>query len=251
VELPSGIARLELAEGFRYLAPAEASVVLEESDGRPPGMAGELLGVVVAPDENPGTPGAWVAVLSYAGEGHVSDEDMARFNDGAYLESLKGANAKENETRKAQGLPVMELVDWAGLPLYSARTRIFSLSKRYWNDQAPRGQESTLVREHWVLGRRGKIIVGAIAPSGRRNDMSDLTLREITRMVQFNPGHRHDDFDPSSDRRAKWPAAMQLKEAATESKDKLSSLVRSKLPLLLLIAVAFAVKKGIDRFREA
>jgi uncharacterized membrane-anchored protein len=251
VELPAGMARLELAEGYRYLAPAEGQTVLEETGVNPPETSGEFLGLVIAPGEEPGTPGAWVAVLTYAGEGHVSDEDMARFNDAAYLEFLKAANTKDIGKRKAQGLPALELVAWASLPVYSARNRILSFSKRYWNDQARRGQESTVVRESWVLGRRGKIVVGAIAPGGRSNEMSDLNVKEIARMVQLHPGHRHEDFDPKSDRRAKWPAALQVKEAAAESKNHLSSLVRRKLPLLLLIVVAFAIKKGIDRFREA
>ncbi len=250
VELPNKLARLELAEGYRYLNPADARTLLAEMWGTP-GKAEGLLGLVVAPDADLEKTGGWVAILVYSKEGHLSDQDMAGFNTTHYLDYLKDLNTKENEKRKSEGLFTRELVDWTRPPFYWDKRNIFTTSKRFWNEQAKRGQETSHEHEHWVLGRRGKVIVWANSPLGRKTDASATFSSNIAEMIHFNPGHRHEDFDPKSDPRAVLPAAMLMKEAAAEGKSFLSTLAQRKLPLLVLIGVAVLVMKGVNKIREA
>lgn len=247
VELPGGIARVELPDGFHYLSPAEAQDVLRSMGGPPPGTAELLLGMVASAE----SPGAWGSVLSYSKDGYVSEQDMVGLNKPLYLEYLKRQNVAQNEKRKAQRLPALELTDMGGLPFYDRADRTFSHQKRYWNDRARSGEEMVMEREEWVLGRRGKIVVGTIEMSGGRHFSSKWNSPKITKMIHFNRGHRYEDFNPKSDARAMWPAEIQLKEAAAEGKGLIATMLRSKLPLLLLVLFAFGVKKVVDRIREA
>lgn len=251
VTLPAKVARLELAEGYRYLSPSDSRIVLEEMWGNPSGTADGIQGMVLMPGQDVQSRSARVVILYYSEDGHISDADMELITPEAYLAYLQQENAKANEKLKESGRAVQELVGWCGLPLYSERTHIFRFAKRFWNEKAKRGKEETQEEECWVLGRRGMITARMVMPGGRGANTILGNTSKVAEMVQFTRGNGHEDFDPKSDRRAELPSQLGLKTAVEESKGMLSRFAKAKIPLLILIGVAILAKFGIDKFREA
>jgi uncharacterized membrane-anchored protein len=202
-QLPGGMARLELPEGYRYLDAEDARKVVVDLWGNPPAAAGNLLGLVIPAGEHLASPASWSLVLSFHEDGRVDDHDITGLDPADLAARLHAASAAANRTRRQAGFEALEFSDWAVPPAYDADQRVLSWTKRFSVSGQP---EDTLNHEVRVLGRRGMLAINGIAGIGRAADIA-AAAPAIVAMVRFNEGHRYADFDPATDRRAAYPLA--------------------------------------------
>lgn len=197
VNLPDGIARIDLGDGFRYLSPEDAERVLV-AWGNPPGN--ETQGMLVPTGSNLFDEAGWAVIISYEEDGYVSDEDADSVDYAGLLRDMQADTEAENEGRVQAGYEPIRLVGWAAPPHYDGATH-----KLYWAKELAFGDagEHTLNYNIRVLGRKGVLLLNAVA------GMSQLApvktgMQQVLAITEFNEGHRYADFDPDVDQVAAY-----------------------------------------------
>ena len=201
INLRGDLAKLILPENFRYLGPDDADVVLTKMWGNP--ASEKTLGMILPADVSPLSRKGWAVVITYAEDGYVKDSDADKINYTDLLKKMQKGTAEASAERKQQGYTEIELVAWATPPRYDKATH-----KMYWAKEIRFGDSPghTLNYNIRVLGRRGVLVLNAVAP------MSELAMieqrtPEIIGMVGFKEGNRYADFNRDTDKVAAYDLA--------------------------------------------
>ena len=246
IELPGGIASLDVPENFRYLPPEQADRILVEAWGNPPGT--KTLGMLFPSDVSPLAAGGWGVVITYRDEGHVDDSDAAGIDYDDLMKQMKEDAESDNRERAKEGYEPATLVGWAAKPRYDAASH-----KLYWARELsfPSADEHTLNYDIRVLGREGVLSFNAVADMSRLADIEGR-MKEVMSFADFRAGQRYADYKPSSDRTAAYGigALVAGKVAAKAGFFKLifaGLLAGKKFVLLALAGVAGVVAKLFRR----
>jgi len=237
VQLPGGIARLELPAGFRFIDAAEARKVVVDLWGNPPQQASDLMGMVVPGGESLENPDSWAIVVSFSEDGYVSDKDADEIDYNDLLSQLKEGNRQANEALEGQGFPSLELVGWAVPPRYDKQNKVLHWAKQL---KAPESDEDTLNYNVRVLGRRGLLVLNGVAGMSRVADVEAATPG-IVSMVQFNKGHRYADFNEATDKKSDYSLAGLVLGGAVAAKVAAKAGLLAKLGAILLAGKKFVV----------
>lgn len=199
IELPNGVATLDVPRDFYYLSPQDANKVLVDVWGNPSGQT-SVLGMlfpagVTAFDDN-----AWGVTIEYVEEGYVSDEDADEIDYDDLLEDMQDDTFKESKARVDAGYESVKLVGWAAQPYYDRYTR-----KLHWAQELKFGanENHTLNYNIRVLGRQGYLLLNFIAGMEQLPEI-DSNLDTVLSMAEFNEGQRYEEFDPSVDKVAAY-----------------------------------------------
>lgn len=243
VHVASANATLDLAQGFSFLNASDAQRVIHDLWDNPPHP--EVLGMIV-----PGTgPKALVAddsyavVLTYTGDGYVSDKDEAKIDYTALLKKMQKATSDDNAERVKQGYDSMTLVGWAEPPHYDTATH-----KLYWaKDLAFKGGSvDTLNYDIRVLGRHGYLSLNAIAGM---NDLDTVKvgMQDVLGMVSFDQGARYADFNSSTDHVAAYGIAALIAGTLAAKAGLFAKLIAMLLAAKKLIIAGFAAVAAFAR----
>jgi len=202
ISLRDGIATINLPQGFRYLDPASSELLLTGIWGNPPSNS-KVLGVIVPSGFEPLADNSWCVVLDYQEDGYVKDHDAETMNYDKLLKQMQDAARQASAARMRDGYPPIELVGWATPPRYDKATHKF-----YWAKELKfgGGQENTLNYNVRILGRRGILVLNAVAQMPQLPEIEKATPA-ILGMVDFNEGHRYADYNPSTDKLATYGLA--------------------------------------------
>jgi uncharacterized membrane-anchored protein len=201
IALADAGATLHVRPGFRYLAHDDARKVLEQYWGNPPDDS--VLGLLVPDAAGLDSDHSWAVVVTYADEGHVSDEDAATVDYDKVMQDMKEASADENSARKEQGYSEVDIVGWAQPPRYDAASkRIYWARELDFKD----AQTHTLNYDIRVLGREGYLSMNAVAAMPDLAMVSD-GMQRVLPMAEFDAGHRYADYKPGSDKLAAYGLA--------------------------------------------
>jgi uncharacterized membrane-anchored protein len=197
IVLPNKVATLHLGEKYRYLAPAEASQLLQMW-GNPPDDTTQ--GAIYPADVNPLSETGWAVFLTYLDEGHIDDSDAAEIDYDDLLKDMKEGVESSNDARKEAGYPAMHLVKWAEPPRYDAATK-----KLYWAKeiQSENSESNALNYDVRVLGREGVLSMQAVALMDQMTQVR-TGMRPLLDVAEFNEGYRYADFDAKTDRVAAY-----------------------------------------------
>ncbi len=197
ITLKGGLAKVTLPSEFRYLDAKDARTVLSSIWGNPPS---ETLGMLVPADVSMLDPNAWAIVITYDEDGYVKDTDAAKLDYDDLIKKMRESVRAANSEREKQGYPAMELVGWAAPPRYDAASH-----KLYWAKELKFADspESTLNYNIRMLGRRGVLVLNAVAPMDKLKDIETATP-SILAMVDFQQGNRYTDFNASTDKVATY-----------------------------------------------
>ena len=249
VKLRGGLATLELPAEFRYLDPHETDLVIR-AWGNPP--SNETLGMIVPAGAGVFQPESWAVVITYDEDGFVKDDDAATVNYDDLLGKMQRALQGENDERRRQGYPEIELVGWAEPPRYDPAAH-----KLYWAKDLRFGTEAvhTLNYNIRVLGRRGVLVLNAVASM----DQLAAVRRDMTRViafVDFAEGNRYADFVPGTDKVAEYGIAALIvgSIAAKAGFFKLllaGILALKKLIVVALVAIAAFFRRLFGKKKEA
>ena len=195
IALPGGIATLNVPAAFCYLDANDSRQLLVDLWHNPPSAAEGVLGMLLPAQD--GVPNVdWGVLITNENEGYVKDGDADSINYGDLLKKMQAATLANNAKRQQAGYPAMELVGWAAPPRYDKATK-----KLYWAKELKIGDypEHTLNYDVRILGRRGVLILNAIAGMDQLQEIEQATPT-ILAMVNFNQGHRYADFNPKTDK---------------------------------------------------
>lgn len=249
VELPGGVAALDVPETFRYLPPEQAERLLVEAWGNPPGT--KTLGMLFPSDVSPLAAEGWGVVITYQDDGHVDDSDAASIDYDAMLRQMKEDSEAGNEERVKQGYEPATLVGWAAPPRYEAATH-----KLYWARELsfPSADEHTLNYDVRVLGREGVLSFNAVAGMSKLPDIASR-MKEVMSFADFKPGRRYADYKEGTDKTAAYGigALVAGKMAAKAGFFKIifaALLAGKKFVLLALAGVVGVLFKLFRRNQE-
>ncbi len=201
IELPGGIATLNLPESFRYLDPADTERVLVQAWGNPSGKG--TLGMLVPTDVGVVAQNSWAVVIHYEEDGHVSDDDADSIDYDDLLQSMQEKVAEESKERLAKGYEAIKLVNWAAKPHYDKAAH-----KLYWAKEIAFGEdpEHTLNYNIRVLGRKGVLVLNAVSAMTQLG-MVEREMAQVLSFTDFNSGNRYADFDSRQDKTAAYGLA--------------------------------------------
>ncbi|MEP6673145.1 MAG: DUF2167 domain-containing protein [Chthoniobacter sp.] len=202
ITLRGGLARIKMPEGYRYLDPKDTQTVLTKIWDNPD-TGPRSLGMLVPPNLSPASADGWAVIISYDEDGYVKDNDAAKINYNDLLKQMQEGVREASKEREKKGFAAIELVGWAAPPRYDANAH-----KMYWAKQLRFGDsnEDTLNYNIRMLGRRGVLVLNAVAGMGQMAEIEQATPA-ILSMVDFQEGHRYTDFQPSTDKVATYGLA--------------------------------------------
>lgn len=200
IDLEDGLAQLQLSPEFGYLDAEQTEQVIV-AWGNPPGI--KTLGMIAPSDLNPLSPEGWGVLIQYEEDGYVSDKDAETIDFDKLLVQMKEDNQAANKERRKAGYTGLELVGWAEPPHYDPESH-----KLYWakNLHADDAEGNSLNYNIRVLGRRGVLVLNAVAPM-EMLPMVREDMQAVLGQVEFNPGHRYSDFVPGTDKVAAYGLA--------------------------------------------
>ena len=191
INIRDGLATLKLPEELRFLDGRDAGIVLVQLWGNPPQP--DPLGMIVPKDCNL-LGDCWAVMVTYEEEGYVKDDDAEKINYDELLTQMQKDVRDSNDERRKKGYPTVELVGWAAPPRYDRPNH-----KLYWakNLKFADASENTLNYNIRVLGRRGVLVLNAIAGTSQLKEIENQTPK-ILSAVEFNEGSRYADFNAAA-----------------------------------------------------
>lgn len=249
VELPGGVAALDVPETFRYLPPDQAERLLVEAWGNPPGT--KTLGMLFPADVSPLAAEGWGVVITYQDDGHVDDSDAASIDYDAMLKQMKEDSEAGNRERVKQGYEPATLVGWAAPPRYEAASH-----KLYWARELSfqSADEHTLNYDVRVLGREGVLSFNAVSGMSKLPDIASR-MKEVMSFADFKPGKRYADYKEGTDRTAAYGigalVAGKLAAKAGLFKIIFAALLAGKKFVLLALAGVVGVLVKLFRRNES
>jgi uncharacterized membrane-anchored protein len=241
-------ATVRVPEDFRFLGPEGSRRLLTEAWGNPPQSAGGVLGMLVPADVSPLGPAGWGIVITYEEEGWVNDSDAASIDYSKLLAEMRESSDKMNQEREKQGFPPIKLIGWAEPPHYDAPAH-----KLYWAKELAFGgeRERTLNYNIRILGRRGVLVLNAVAAMGQLPMIRQKTP-QVLAAVEFNEGHRYTDYLPGKDKAATYGVAGLIVGASAAKAGLFKMLwvgilAFKKVIVAALIALGAAAKRLFNR----
>ena len=203
VTIGSGIATIAVPPSFRFLGPDGSRRLLTQGWGNPPESADGVLGMLIPADASPLSKEGWGIAITYDEDGYVDDSDAASINYTKLLKQMQEATSEENEERTKRGFPAITVVGWAEPPTYDRASH-----KMYWAKDLMFGSggEHTLNYSIRILGRRGVLVLNAIANMRQLPSVRSETQNVLT-AVNFVEGHRYTDYLPGKDKAAAYGVA--------------------------------------------
>lgn len=244
VTLEGGMATIRLPKTFRFLGPEESTRLLVDGWGNPGESVEGVLGMLIPNAVSPMSEEGWGIVVSFDEDGYVSDDDASSIDYDDLLKEMQEATRSEDEDRKEEGFPTVELVGWAEPPSYDAATHKMYWAKELAFDSSP---EHTLNYNIRILGRRGVLVLNAVASMDQLR-IIHRDARGILPAVDFNEGHRYADYVEGTDKAATY-GLTGLILGATAAKAGLFKvlvgglLAFKKLILIGLIGLASVLKR--------
>jgi len=192
VVLKNGLATLKVPDGIEFLDGRDAHTVLVKLWGNPP--MPDPLGLLMPVNVGPLSPDSWAVIITYEEEGYVKDKDAEKIDYTDLLKQMQKDVHAANTEREKQGYKSVELVGWAAPPHYDK-----AVHKLYWAKQLKfgGGTEDTLNYNIRILGRRGVLVLNAVAAMEQLPEI-EMTAPKILAALDFNPGNRYADFSEAS-----------------------------------------------------
>ncbi len=235
IQLPGGVAELNLSDKFQYLSPESAERLLVDAWGNPPGN--ETLGMIIPTATSPLSHEGWGVVITYQEDGHVKDTDADDIDYDDLLSDMQEANRESNEARIKAGYSSMELLGWAEPPRYDQVNHKFYWAKEFKTDDS---DENALNYNIRVLGRKGVLVLNAIAGINQLPTIKQETP-EMLAFTNFTQGNRYEDFDSATDNVAEYGLAALVAGGVAAKMGLFAKLLALLVAFkkLLIIGVVF------------
>jgi uncharacterized membrane-anchored protein len=239
LELPNGIATLDVPESFRYLGPDDSKRFLEDVWGNPDGSG--QIGMLLPAGVDPLGDNSWAVVISYEEDGYVSDKDAGKIDYAELLENMQATARDRNKRREEMGFPPLTLVGWAATPHYDSQAK-----KLYWAKELQSGEaeKRTLNYNVRILGRKGVLVMNAVSYMDQLAMVRER-MEQVIAFADFKPGYRYADFDPGVDKVAAYGITALIAGKAAAKVGLLAKLGGLLVALKKFIIIGFLFLLGL------
>jgi uncharacterized membrane-anchored protein len=236
IDLAYGVATIDVPSTHKFLDADQAYHLLVDVWQNPPGIAEDLLGVVLQAeagvyDDLP------AYVVYYEENGYVNDRDAGGIDYDAKLRDMIQEDSLSNAQRRADGYGGLQLIGWASPPYYDRSRKALHWAKEMVSDESERNVLNYNIR---ILGRYGVLVINAISTMDHLDEVKE-ELPAVLDMATFNDGYLHEQYDPDTDGESEKGLAGLIDGKEQEVKSKLLKLVLIALGgflgMLLLIIV--------------
>lgn len=199
VTIAGGKVSLTVPESHYFVGAADAHRIIVDVWGNPPNSADGVEGIIFEANGNPAL-GAWGALVQYAAEGHVPDDEANTINYTNLLRDMQSGTEQENTWRRENNYPTIALVGWAEAPHYEQATH-----KLYWAKELAFAGEPlhTLNYDIRVLGREGHLVVSFVATM-EELEIIRAQAPAVMAMANFTAGNTYADYQEGVDQRAAY-----------------------------------------------
>ncbi len=204
VTVGNGLATLQVPPTFRYVDGPAARRLLTQAWGNPPAASEGVLGMLYPADVSPLDSGSWGVIISFDQDGYVDDSGAESIDYTKLMQQMQQQIAASNEQRRKEGYATAQLIGWAEPPHYSRETHKLYWAKELAFSDSP--AHHTLNYSVRVLGRRGVLVLNAVSSMNALPQI-EKSMQTVIGFVEFNEGHRYQDFIPGADKKAAYGVA--------------------------------------------
>ncbi len=231
ITIPGTDAKLNLSDRYIFLDAADAKKFLTDVWGNRPEEQEDVLGMIMPAQVADGE-SLWGAVVTWQGDGYVSDTDAKKIDYADTLKKMQDGDREQNEERVKAGFPEINVVGWAVPPSYDPATHTM-----IWARELQIGGKTAhgLNYDVRLLGRKGVLslnIIGGMADLAAVQKVSG----DVRQTAQFDPGARYADFQ-KGDHMAAYGLAGLLAAGVGLAVAKKAGLIA----VILLLAKKFGV----------
>lgn len=239
INLPDGIATLDVPESFRYLGPEDSKRFLEEAWGNPDGSG--QIGMLLPVGTDPFGDEGWAVVISYEEDGYVSDKDAGKIDYAELLKNMQASTLDRNKKREEIGFPPVTLIGWATAPHYDSQSK-----KLYWAKELRLGEteKHNLNYNVRILGRKGVLVLNAVSYMDQLPVVRER-MEQVIAFADFNPGYRYAEFDPGMDKVAAYGIAALIAGKAAAKIGILAKLGGVLVAFKKIFIVGFLALAGL------
>jgi uncharacterized membrane-anchored protein len=198
ITLDNGVGVLNVPAGFRYLDPKQSEYVIRDLWGNPSGDG--TLGMIVPEDIGITDARSWAFIVTYDEMGYVKDDDADDINYDELLEEMQTDTQASNEARVKEGYESITLVGWAAKPYYDKEKKVLHWAKEL---KFGESEESTLNYNVRILGRKGVVVLNAVASMTELPDVQK-NIEPVLASFNYADGNKYADFNPDIDEVAAW-----------------------------------------------
>jgi uncharacterized membrane-anchored protein len=198
ITLDNGVGVLNVPSGFRYLDPKQSEYVIRDLWGNPSGDG--TLGMIVPEDIGITDARSWAFIVTYDEMGYVKDDDADDINYDELLEEMQTDTQASNEERVKMGYETIALVGWAAKPYYDKDKKVLHWAKEL---KFGESEESTLNYNVRILGRKGVVVLNAVASMTELSDVQK-NIEPVLASFSYADGNKYADFNPDIDEVAAW-----------------------------------------------
>ncbi len=177
VEL-GAVARFQLPEGYKFLAPGSAILALNRDGNLAPK---NLVGLMVSEY------GGSAIRFEYAPIGHVQEGDPVGMDHGVLLEKFRERDERQNRARVQAGLVPNAKIEWHSKPIYSTNNHTLE-----WAFSAETAGLKSVNHTIAFLGRRGVLVATILAKADAEAKL--LALRDVAHTVAFVENEGYLDY---------------------------------------------------------
>lgn len=235
VDLPNGMATINLPANLRYLNADQSKMVLTDIWGNPPSLSS--LGMLFPVGLSPLSDSAWAFNINYDDLGYVKDSDADEIDYNELLANMQKEAADASKERVEQGYESIEIVGWASSPFYDKEKKVLHWSKEIkFGDGAT---SNTINYDVRFLGRNGVLSLNAIGQM-EQLELIKGTLPSVTSAVAFTNGNRYEDFDSKVDDVAAWTLGGLVAGKVLAKAGFFAIILKFIKPLILLLGAGGA-----------
>lgn len=191
IEMGDGLAELKLNEGFLFLNSTDARSYQTITGGMP---SNKEIGVVFPEDENQ----LWAVYFEYEETGHISEKEKDKIDAKKLLKSYQDGTEESNKSLSEENRLYVD--GWDTPPFYDEKTHNLS-----WSLLARDGMGNKLINYNSrILTRVGVISVILVSDPDNLEADRKVMEEQVLSAFSLKEGHRYDDFDPSTDKKAEY-----------------------------------------------
>jgi uncharacterized membrane-anchored protein len=229
-----GIAEVKVPDGFIFVGPDDARILMEAAHNP---TSGQEKGLLKPKSES------WFLLFEFDPIGYVKDDEKDSLNADAILESLRKGNEEGNKERVKRGWTTMTIVGWQQEPRYNPGTNNLEWAIKAESEGYPVVNHNTR-----ILGRQGVMEIVVVADPNEL-DMAVAKCRDIMQGYTFQTGQKYSEFR-SGDKIAEYglTALIAGGAAAVAVKSGLFKWIW-KLAVVAFVGIAGVARRIWARFR--
>lgn len=246
IQIGDDMATLQIPSGYKYLDPVQSAYVMTDLYGNPPS---ESFGLLFKEDELPlDDNNSYFIEISFEEEGWIDDDDAEDIDYDELLEGIQESVDANNPHRAQMGYAQIVEISWASEPYYDVANKKLHWAKKILFEGDEVDNAYTLNYDVRILGRKGYMVMTAVGGIDQLSAFK-ADANNIVSAVNFNEGHRYEDFDPEYDKVAAYGIGGLIAGKALLKVGLLAKfgVLLAKFWKVILISIA-AVGAGIKKF---